>query len=148
MCPWEDFAVCVNRAEVAAGKAMELGPESAEAHAAMASVHVSMDRFDEALLELKRAISINPNLAEANRELGWVSAVLGRFDEGVSHLRRAQTLDPLDPTPANTLIPILRLTGRVDDALAEVERLKEVHGRLSMVYHLEAMCHLQKGDFP
>ncbi len=144
---WEEFALCVDRAEIAAGKALEFGPDSAEAHAAMARVHDAADRFDEELLELNRAIGINPNLAEANRELGWVSAVLGRFDEGVSHLRRAQTLDPLDPAPASNLIPVLRVTGRVDDALVEVERLKEVHRMLPEVYHLEIMCHLQRRDF-
>jgi adenylate cyclase len=147
MNPWEDFAVCVNRAEVAAAKALELGPESAEAHVAMARVHNAMDRLDEELPELKRAISINPNLAEAYFELGWVSAILGRFDEGVSYLRRAQALDPLDPAPTKILVPVLRVTGRVDEALAEVERLKEVHRRLTMVYHLEIMCHLQRRDF-
>jgi adenylate cyclase len=147
MNPWEEFTTCVNRAEAAARKGVELGPASAETHTAMASVLEGMDRFDEALLESERAIRVNPNLVGVNRELGWEYAVLGRFDEAISHLKRAQTLDPLDPGPALILIPVLRLTGKVDDALAEVERLKEVHGRLLMAYHLEIMCHLQKRDF-
>jgi adenylate cyclase len=145
--PWEEFTTCVNRAEAAARRAVELGPESAESHTSMARVLEQLDRFDEALLELKSAIRINPNLADANLELGWEYAVLGRFDEGVVHLKKALTLDPLSPYPALILIPVLRVTGKVDDALAEVERLKEVHGRLPIVYHLEAMCYLQNKDF-
>jgi adenylate cyclase len=147
MNQWEEFTTCVSHAEAAARKAVELGPEAAEAHAAMASVLEAMDRFDEALLESKIAIRVNPNLAEARRELGWECAVLGRFDEAVSHLERARTLDPLDPNPSLILIPILRVTGKVDGALREVERVKEVYGRLPMIYHVETLCHLQERDF-
>jgi adenylate cyclase len=101
---WADFIVSVNRAEAAARKAVELGPASAEAHAAMARVHVALDKFGESLLEGETAIRINPNLVLASSELGWICCVLGRFDEAIGYLRKARSLDPLDPYPAGTLI--------------------------------------------
>jgi adenylate cyclase len=144
---WEDFTASINKAEVAARKALELGPGSAEAHAAMAFVHGSMDRHEEERLELERAIRINPNLAEANLLLGWHCAVFGRFDEAIEYLRKACSLDPLAPRPAFVLTWVLRVTGKVDDALEVVGRLKELHLRSPMIYYATAMCYIQKKDF-
>ena len=147
MSSWADFTVSVNRAEAAARKALELGPESAEAHSAMGAIHSAMDRFDESHLELERAIRINPNLAEANLMLGAYYETFGRFDEAMSFVQKARSLDPLDPDPALYMTILLRVTGKVDDALAVVERLKEVHRRVPWVYFQAALCYLQKRDF-
>jgi TolB-like protein/Flp pilus assembly protein TadD len=147
MSTWEDFTVSVSRAEAAARKALELGPESAEAHSAMGAIHNAMDRFDESRLELERAIRINPNLAEANLLLAAYYEPFGRFDEAMSFVQKARSLDPLDPDPALYMTILLRVTGKVDDALAVVERLKEVHRRVPWVYFQAALCYLQKRDF-
>jgi tetratricopeptide (TPR) repeat protein len=142
-----EFATCVKRAEAAARKALELAPEFAEAHAAMARVHDALDRFDEERLELERAIRINPNLADANRLLGWNHAVFGRFDEGIIYLRKACALDPLDAVPASYLIMVLRVAGKVEEALDVVEGLKDLHRRNPLVYVRSANCYMQKKDY-
>jgi adenylate cyclase len=142
-----EFAACVERAEAAARKALEMGPELAEAHAAMARVHDAMDRFDEGRLELQKAIRINPNLADANRLLGWNHAVFGRFEEAIGYLRKACALDPLDAVPASYLIMVLRVSGKVEEALNVAEGLKELHRRNPLVYVRSAHCYLQKKDF-
>jgi len=144
---WSEFANCVARAQDAARKALELGPESAEAHAAMAMVHSNMDRFEQERFELEWAIQINPNLAQANLWLGWQNAVFGRFDEAIKCYRKARSLDPLDPIPAGYLIAVLRVTGRVDDALEMVEELKTVHMGEDWIYYIRAACYLQEKDF-
>ena len=144
---WAEFATCVNRAEVAARKALELGPEFAEAHSAMGLVHSAMDRFEEERFELERAIRINPNLAEANLWLGWENAVFGRFDEAVNYYQKARSLDPLDPTSAFQLTRALRVAGRVDEALEVVEELEELHQGEDWVHIAISMCYLQKKDF-
>jgi tetratricopeptide (TPR) repeat protein len=144
---WADFTESVNRAEAAARKAVELGPGSAEAHAAMEGVHVALDRFGESLLEGETAIRINPNLVSANHELGWIYSVLGRFDEAIGYLRKARSLDPLDPYPVGVLIMALRVAGKVDEALEVVGGPKELHLRSPFVYFQTACCYLQKKDF-
>jgi TolB-like protein/Flp pilus assembly protein TadD len=144
---WADFTTCVNQAEAAARKALELGPESAEAHTAMASVYTAMDRFEEERTELEKAIRINPNLAEANQGLGWHYDVFGRFDEAIRYYRKACSLDPLNPTPQFGVARILRMTGKVDDALEVLEGLKELHRRNPWVYIHTAECYIQNKDF-
>jgi tetratricopeptide (TPR) repeat protein len=144
---WAEFTTCVNRAEAAARKALELGPESAEAHTAMALVHGAMDRFEEERLELERAIRINPNLAEANLWLGWRHAVFGRFDEAIKYYRKARSLDPLDPDPAIQMARALRVAGRMEDALKVSKELKELRLSEEWFYLSSAMWYLQEKDF-
>jgi adenylate cyclase len=144
---WVDFTTCVNQADAAARKALELEPESAEALTAMAQVHGALDRFEESLLELETAIRINPNLSEANRSLGLRYVSLGRFDEGIRYYRKACSLDPLDPGPALALTNVLRASGRVDEALEVAGEQKELHRSHTEVYLDTARCYLQKKDF-
>ena len=151
MSVWADFTLSVNKAEAAARKALELAPDSAEAHSAMGAIHAALDRFDEERLELERAIRLNPNLVEANLLLGVYCEIFGRFDEASSFVQKARSLDPLDPDPALYMtLPsksnLLRLRGKVDDAIAAVEDLMEVH-RSPWVYFQAALCYLQKKDF-
>ena len=144
----ENWANCVTRAEAAARKALELGPESAEAHTAMAAVHGMLDRFEDMHLEAETAIEINPNLADASLQLGSFYASFGRFDEAIRYYRKALSLDPLASEPALELTEILRVAGRVDEALGVVDELREVHRRdPEWVYYQSANCYLQKKDY-
>jgi adenylate cyclase len=144
---WSDFNFAVNRAEAAALRALELGPEFAETHSAMAIVHQAKDRFDEAHLELKRAIRINPNLAGVNQLLGWNSAIFGRFDESIIYLRKACSLDPLGTQPMLILIAVLRAAGRIDEALEFVKEIEKFHPKDPAIYTTIAAYYLQKRDF-
>jgi TolB-like protein/tetratricopeptide (TPR) repeat protein len=144
---YEDWAYCVSRAEAAARKALELEPESAEAHAAMASVHGVQDRFEELRLEAETAIKINPNLADASLKLGWFYTALGNFEEAIRCYRKALSLDPLATEPAIYLTEILRVAAMVDEALAVVDELREVHHGEGWVYYQSAMCYLQEKDY-
>jgi hypothetical protein len=62
-----ELTTYVNRAEAAAQKALELGPESAEAHTAMAQVHQAMDRFEECRFGLVVTFELLP-VAGAGRQ--------------------------------------------------------------------------------
>ena len=147
MTEWMDFVACVNKAEAAARTALNLGPESAEAHAAMAAVHGARDRFEDSRLELEEAIRINPNLAEANHGLGETYSREGRLDEAIESFRKAHSLDPLNPGHVVLLTHVLRIAGRVDEALEMVQSLKEAHRGEDWVYGVPAMCYAQQQDF-
>jgi len=76
-------------------RALELDPESAEAHAALANISFQNDNdwaFAEA--EFRRAIELNPSGVVAYRFLGLMLFSLGRFDEAKETIRRAMQLDP------------------------------------------------------
>jgi adenylate cyclase len=147
MANWTDFSASVNKAEAAALKALELGPESAETHIAMAQVHFEMDRFEDADLEAEKAIRINPNLADAIFQLGEGCARRGRFDKAIEYYRKACSLDPLDGSKTLSFAAVLRRAGRVNEALAVVEERKEGHPTEDWVYFQPAMCYLQMKDF-
>ncbi len=144
---WADFTTCVNMAEAAARKALELGPESAEAHLAMADAHHATDRFEEALSELEKAIRINPNLADANSLLGQTYGNFGRFDEAIQYYRKACSLDPLNVAQAGGLIMVLRVSGKADEALEVAKGARELHRRTPWIYLQTAHCYLQMKDF-
>jgi adenylate cyclase len=144
---WADFTSSVKKAEVAARKALELVPDSAEAHAVMGSVHVAMDRSEEARFDLEKAIRINPNLAWANEALGVLYGSLGSFDKAVKYVQKAHYLDPLNPSPVRILTNILRAEGKVDEALEVVGSFKGHAGKNPVVYLQTALCYLQKKDF-
>ena len=65
-----DYSALMAKAEDAARKAIETGPECAEAHASMAAVHVALDRFQGAQEQLESEIRLNPNLSDEPSLLG------------------------------------------------------------------------------
>jgi len=142
-----DYTASLDRAEVAALKALELGPESAEAHAAMASVCMGKDSFERARFEMERAIQLNPNLSEGYRALGENNCAFGRFDDGLAHFERAYALDPLSLGVGLVYCNSLRGAGKVDEATDILGRIRALHPRNPAVYDLLATCHLHKGDF-
>ncbi len=81
-------------AEEAANKALELDPNSPEAHTAAGNVRAATFRPYTAEKEYRRALQLNPNSAGA--ELGYSGALLRlqRMPEAAEHAKRALVLDP------------------------------------------------------
>jgi TolB-like protein/Tfp pilus assembly protein PilF len=144
---YEDYLSSMKKGEAAAAKALELGPDTADAHAAMATVDMGLDRFDGARTELEKAIAINPNLAEAHRLLGEVRGAFGKLDEAIEHFRRADALDPLDPINGILLSQVLRADGRVDEALTVIDKQIALHPNLPMAYEEKAMLLVQRREY-
>jgi TolB-like protein/DNA-binding winged helix-turn-helix (wHTH) protein/Flp pilus assembly protein TadD len=83
------------RAELAARKALELDPESAEAHVLMASIAEHQWHWAEAKSEYHRALDLRPNDAGGYSGLAWWLECQGRNEEALTMRRRARELDPL-----------------------------------------------------
>lgn len=84
-------------AREAAMKAVQLDPESAEAHTSLAGIrHVEWD-WAGAEREFRRAIELNRNYATAHQWYSEYLAMLGRHEEAIAEARRAVELDPLSP---------------------------------------------------
>jgi TolB-like protein/Tfp pilus assembly protein PilF len=83
------------QSRVAALKALELNPNLAEAHNALAKIAMDYDvDFAEATREFKRAIELNPNYAGAHH---WFSGTLesqGQFAEAIAESKLGTELDP------------------------------------------------------
>lgn len=109
------------KAEEAAAKALQLDPNLADAHVAMARSNRENWRWQEAEIEYRRAIELDPNNARAHGSYGTLLGFWGRHDEAVAETRRAQELDPL--SYRDGLAYALIWARRYDDAIAELSRL-------------------------
>ena len=86
------------KARAAAEKAVELDPNSAEAHTSLAVFKLFYERdWSGCEREFRKAFSLNPNYAFAHDQFGMALAFQGRLDEAIAEARRAAELDPLSP---------------------------------------------------
>ncbi len=142
----EDFATATSRTEAAARKALELGPDWAEAHAAMSTAHLQQDRIQEAVTEAEKAVQMNPSLSEAYEVLGESYAALGDLERGTLSLEKAHELDPLSYHTGHLLCYTYQVGGRMNEALELGEKLKRLNPNNPAIYARLAQCYLQMRD--
>ncbi|HEX6088490.1 MAG TPA: protein kinase [Thermoanaerobaculia bacterium] len=75
-------------------RAIELNPSYAAAHQWYSRCLVEMQRYDEAIREIRRAEQLDPLSLIIIAELGGVYADAGRLDEAVAECSRALALEP------------------------------------------------------
>jgi TolB-like protein/Tfp pilus assembly protein PilF len=96
---WHGFnspAEALPKANAAALKAVQINPESAEAHASLALVlHHQLD-WPGAEREFRRALLLDPHYANAHHWYGDYLSAKGQHDEALLEARRALELDPLN----------------------------------------------------
>jgi TolB-like protein/DNA-binding winged helix-turn-helix (wHTH) protein/tetratricopeptide (TPR) repeat protein len=85
-----------SKAHAAALKAVELDPQSAEAHASLALVLRQRWDWPGAEAEFKRALQLDPQYANAHHWYGDYLSIKGRHDEALFQARQALELDPLN----------------------------------------------------
>jgi TolB-like protein/DNA-binding winged helix-turn-helix (wHTH) protein/Tfp pilus assembly protein PilF len=84
------------KAYAAARKAIEINPQSAEAHASLGLALSHRWEWAAAESELLRAITLDPQYANAHHWYGDYLSIHRRHEEAVSEARRALELDPLN----------------------------------------------------
>ena len=144
---YEDYTSTTKKAEEMGRRAVATGPDVAEAHAAMAGVHIAMDRFDEAREELETAVRLNPNLSDAQSLLGEITGAFGRLDEAIAYYRKAYALDPVSPHAVILLSDVLRVSGRIDEAMSLLSRAKQLYPSNVHVSQGIAICHAESEDY-
>lgn len=85
-----------DQAEKWAIRAVELVPNHALAHLALAQVHAFTDRVDQSLSEYERALQLDRNLAHAYAGFAASKLYGGRADEAEADIVRAFHLSPQD----------------------------------------------------
>jgi TolB-like protein/Flp pilus assembly protein TadD len=101
-------------------RALELNPSGADAYDLYGRLCVALERYDDALVLLRRAQELDP-LAHG---VDIVTALLraGRYDEAVVRAEEAAALDALDDRARATLGWAYFLSGRKKEGLAELDR--------------------------
>lgn len=100
--------------KAATEKAVQLDPQSAEAHELMGNLYAEDWNWSQAEEELRRAIALNPNNAENHDEFATFLIATGRLNEGLKEEHLAQELDP----KSDRLSGALSYEGKYDGAIA------------------------------
>ena len=107
------------QAKAAATKALQLDDTLAEAHNAMAFVHLFYDwDWPAAEREFKRAIELNPNFADAHHNYANFLGSMHRPDESQAEIERAEQLSPFSDQVLQDSIWVRILNRKYDDAIA------------------------------
>jgi len=114
---WGGGKANLERAEATSRKALQLDPESAEAHTSRALALTLRRQYDEAREEFEAALRLNPMLFEAHYFYGRACRTEGKFDEAVSHYREAWRVRPEDYQAILLSTDPLMKLGRRDEAL-------------------------------
>jgi DNA-binding winged helix-turn-helix (wHTH) protein/TolB-like protein len=137
------------RAKQAALRALELNPESAEAHAAYAHVLVVYDRqyklADEHYAIAKR---LDPSVPEFYLLDSLNKANLGRMGEALDEIRHAIEIEPASPLFRSILGMMLFLNREYDEAERELRRIIELQPRFDGARHTLGRLLAVKGDYP
>jgi TolB-like protein/Tfp pilus assembly protein PilF len=132
-------------AKAAATKALELDPDSVEAHTSLGGVLQLQDwDWPGAEREYRTAISINGNYAFAHLRYSTLLQSTGRLDDQIAEATRGQYLDPLAPRMRTARAWGLYFQGRYDEAariLREALALEPnqswTHQLLGLTYSLQ-----------
>jgi TolB-like protein/DNA-binding winged helix-turn-helix (wHTH) protein/Flp pilus assembly protein TadD len=96
---WHGFkspAEALPKADAAARKALEINPESAEAHASLGLAMCHRWDWSGAESEFRRALKLDPQYANAHHWYGDYLSIRGRHGEALAEAKRALELDPLN----------------------------------------------------
>lgn len=110
----------------ALAKALELDPDSAEAHNTLAEYLSTEYKFDDAEKEFKKAISINPNYSLAHHWYSISLLEMGKTEDAFEETRLAQELDPLSPALASNMAYGYARRGKFTEAEEQLRKLKEL----------------------
>ncbi len=135
-------------AKAAVGKALELDPTLAEAHAQLGCIKFWFDwDWSGAEQEFKRTLMLNPNNATAHGAYASSLVQLGRPDEAVrEHLKR-QELDPLSSS-AFGLGVAWYYARRYDESITQLNKAFEANPHLVFPKAMLACVYAQKRMYP
>ena len=138
-----------SRALAAAKKAVELDPQSSEAHASLAFVSFyGMWDAAKADQEFRRALELNPNNAVAHHWYATYLSCLHRFPESLTEIDRAQALDPASKSILADKGSILFSAGRGQEAIALLTQMEENEPDFISLHRYLKFFYLRTGDYP
>ena len=129
---WDASKANVEGAESYSRKALELGPQLAEAHASRGLSLTLTKLYDEAQAEFEMAIRLDPQLFEAHYFYARALFQQGKYEETVRQYEEASRVRPEDYQALFLVQPSQRHLGRVADAEASLRKGLQVAQR-----HLE-----------
>jgi eukaryotic-like serine/threonine-protein kinase len=121
------------RAKAAAFRALELDPESADAHTSLGVIQIAFDwDWTAAESNIRRALNLNPSSALAHHFYAVLCSGLRRNDEAISQIKAALQCDPLS-LPVNNFVGIVHFSARqYDQSIAASRKTLELEPRFGL----------------
>jgi TolB-like protein/DNA-binding winged helix-turn-helix (wHTH) protein/Flp pilus assembly protein TadD len=145
---WHGFkspAEALPKANAAALKAIEIDPQSAEAHASLGLVLDHKWDWAGAEAEFKRALQLDPRYANAHHWYGDNLSILGRHDAALLEAKQALELDPLNLMIGTWVSLRYYLAGKYDLAIEQVRNTVELDANFAAAHLLLGENYLQMG---
>jgi TolB-like protein/cytochrome c-type biogenesis protein CcmH/NrfG len=143
----EDVAEANRKARAAAERAVAEDPNSAEGHAALGQILISVDRNAKgAEAEYRRAAELAPASAEPKIGLSSVLGDFGRIEEAVELLQEAVRLEPLTTNAHFDLARLLTSLGRYDEAVQSARKAIELQPGGAGTWEMLALVEAKRGD--
>jgi DNA-binding winged helix-turn-helix (wHTH) protein/Tfp pilus assembly protein PilF len=137
------------KAFVSAKKAVELDPQSSEAHASLAFVTFfgMWDRAD-AEKEFRRALDLDPNNAKAHHWYATFLHALNRHEEALTEIELARKLAPDSPSILADKGELLWAGGQHQQALQLLKQLEAADPGFVSPHRYLRFAYLETGDYP
>ena len=145
-----DDSAALERAQLAAEKALRLNPNLAEAHQAQATLlWGTIGRFahERAIREDRRALALNPNLDRAHQQLGNIYLHIGMLDEAIGELQKTLAISPRDDNALRRIAEARAYQGRYAEALTILREVLPESNRPLWTYETAmVLLHLGRKD--
>jgi serine/threonine-protein kinase len=145
-----DDTAALERAQVAAEKALRLDPDLAEAHQAQATLlwgTIGGFAHERAIREDRRALALNPNLDRAHQQLGNIYLHIGLLDEAIAELQKTLAISPRDDNALRRIAEARAYQGRYAEALGILRQVPRESNRPFWTYETAlVLVHLGRRD--
>ncbi len=137
------------RALAAAKKAVELDPESSEAHASLAFVSFN-GIWDVATAdrEFRRAIELNPGNSAAHHWYATYLMCLRRYSQALTEIDHARALDPASKSVLADKGAILFRAGQLEEAITLLRQMEEAEPDFISSHRYLKEIYLLTADYP
>jgi len=137
------------RALAAAKKAVELDPQSSEAHASLAfASFFGMWDAPSADREFQRAIELNPNNSVAHHWYASYLSSMRRYAQALGEIERAQALDPASKSVLADKGALLFDAGRRQESIALLQQMADNEPDFVSPYRYLEFIYLMMHDCP
>lgn len=126
--------------------AIRINPRHYNAWFGIGTIYSKQERYHLAEINYTRALSINPQSSVLMCHIGVVQHALKKTDKALNTLNMAITNDNKNPLCKFQRGSIYFAVGRHAEALKELEELKEIVPKESLVYYLIGKVHKKLGN--
>jgi serine/threonine-protein kinase len=148
---WYGYAAPGNgcaKARALASRAIEIDPNLAQAHTAMAWAVLYYDYdFVTAEAEYRRSIALDPSYAVAHSRLALRLVYGGRLEEAISESKLAISLDPHSVATSATLDYVYWLAGRFEQLLAHAKKSVDLNPDVPPAHWALGGAYQEAGNF-